>query len=347
VNAETTAELLSGLAVVADRIGIRKSNPDLAGTGAEVRNRLEANGERCLIVFDNVVDLDGLLRYIPAAGKSQVVITSTVAGASVLGRPLAVDVFTDRESLAFLAERTGRDDPRGARVLAEELGHLPLALAQAAALIQAQRLTYQVYLDRLRAIPAGQYLTPSKGEPYSRGVAEAILLSIDAVTATDPTGLCGDLLDIISLLSPTGVSRYLLYFGKRAGVLREGPEVIDNALGQLADASLLSFRADRSTMTAHRLVTRVARERRVHDHTLTTLVEQTCELLTAKAKWTTEPWIDRFDSWETVWHIRWFNRHLTPGLHHEGPKLAKDMRILREWSEWCVENVGNPRSWSH
>ena len=41
----------------------------------------------------------------------------------------------------------------GARQLAEELGFLPLALAQAAAVIAAQHLDYPAYLARLRAVP--------------------------------------------------------------------------------------------------------------------------------------------------------------------------------------------------
>ena len=65
--------------------------------------------------------------------------------------------------LAFLAERTGLADPAGAGELAEELGYLPLALAQAAAVIRGQQLGYGTYLERLRALPVEEYLTRQDG----------------------------------------------------------------------------------------------------------------------------------------------------------------------------------------
>ncbi len=218
VGAEDTPAILNGLAVIAARLGIDRPGVALEIVGAEVRNRLEADGDRSLIVFDNVTDPDELQPYLPAAGHSQVVITSTDVATSGLGSPLPVDVFTEQESLDFLTARTGRSDQEGAAALAGELGQLPLALAQAAAVIAAQHLGYQVYLDRLRAYPTGKYLARAKGDPYPRGVAEAIGLSVDTVTSAEPTGLTGHLLDLISLLSPQGVARELLYLGVPAGV---------------------------------------------------------------------------------------------------------------------------------
>ena len=63
--------------------------------------------------------------------------------------------------------------------MAAELGYLPLALAQAAAVIAGQHLAYGTYLERLRALPVAQYLTREPGQPYPHGVAEAVLLSLD------------------------------------------------------------------------------------------------------------------------------------------------------------------------
>jgi hypothetical protein len=90
VNAEDTPTMLNGLAVVADRLGIGKSGTDLEIIGGEVRNRLEADGNKCLIVFDNVTDPDAVRPYLPSAGKPQVVVTSTQASALTLGKPTQV-----------------------------------------------------------------------------------------------------------------------------------------------------------------------------------------------------------------------------------------------------------------
>ena len=86
INAEDTAKILNGLAVVAARLGIGEPDAGLEDIAELVRNWLEADGEQCLVVFDNLTDLDGLRPFLPAAGKSQVVITSTGQGSGELGQ---------------------------------------------------------------------------------------------------------------------------------------------------------------------------------------------------------------------------------------------------------------------
>ena len=71
VSAGDTAKVLNGLAQVAAALGIGRPGENLASVAAGVRHWLEAGGQRCLVVFDNVTDLDGLRPFLPAAGKSQ------------------------------------------------------------------------------------------------------------------------------------------------------------------------------------------------------------------------------------------------------------------------------------
>ena len=136
-----------------------------------------------------------------------------------MGTDIRADVFTESEALAYLATRTGLPGGEGARDLAAKLGRLPLALAQAAAVIDAQRLSYQTYLDRLRAFPIAGYLSRPAEDPYPLTVAAAILLSQQAAQESDVTGMAAPVMDLVSLLSAGGVPRDLLYVTAHAGHL--------------------------------------------------------------------------------------------------------------------------------
>jgi hypothetical protein len=156
VNAEDNEQLLTGLVMVAATLGLEAGDREAAGRA--VRHWLETGGQRCLLVFDNATDPAVLRPFLPAAGAARVIITSNERSVGALGADVPVEVFTEPEGLAFLAQRTGSADTAGARLVAAELGYLPLALAQAAAVIAGQRLSYGTYLGRLRALPARDLL---------------------------------------------------------------------------------------------------------------------------------------------------------------------------------------------
>ena len=281
VDASGEASLLAGLALVAVAAGVGAADEDPRVLAAGVRHWLEADGERRLLVFDNAADLDLLRPFLPASGAAQVVVTSTRQSAGTLGIPVAVDVFSEPEALALLAERTGLDDAAGGHELAAELGFLPLGLAQAAALIARERLSYATYLGRLRALPVAGYLRRAEGDAYPYRLAEAIELSLAAVEAGDRSGVCGRLMGLVAVLAESGVPRSLLHLAAEAVALGEGvgPVEADAAVGDLADASLLGFTIDGGSVAAHRLVMRVARERLAAEGGLTTVVDGAVRVL--------------------------------------------------------------------
>ena len=223
INAEDAGGVLAGLAAVAAGLGLGAGEGDAEAAGRAVRHRLEIDGDRCLLVFDNATDPAVLQPFIPAAGAARVIITSNQQSMANLGAGVPVDVFTEPKALAFLAERTGSADAEGARAVAVELGYLPLALAQAAAVIADQHLGYGTYLDRLRGMPVGELLRPVEAGQYPRGVAAAVLLSLEGVRAGDDTGVCTAVMELLAVLSPAGVRRALVHAAARQGVLgRDG-----------------------------------------------------------------------------------------------------------------------------
>jgi hypothetical protein len=154
VNAEDAGGVLAALATVAVGMGLGAGEGDADSAGRAVRHRLEIDGDRCLLVFDNATDPAVLQPFIPATGAARVIITSNQQSMANLGAGVPVDVFSESEALTYLAERTSLADAEGAQAVAVELGYLPLALAQASAVIADQHLGYGTYLERLRAMPA-------------------------------------------------------------------------------------------------------------------------------------------------------------------------------------------------
>ena len=291
INAEDLGEVLKGLAAVAAGLGLGAGEGDTEAAGQVVRHRLEIDGDRCLLVFDNTTDPAMLQPFLPAAGAARVIITSNQQSMANLGAGVPVDVFSEQEALAFLAERTGSADADSARALAAELGYLPLALAQAAAVIADQHLGYGTYLDRLRGMPVGELLRPVEAGQYPRGVAAAVLLSLEGVRTGDDTGVCTAVMQLLAVLSPAGVRRALVHEAGRQGVLKRGwrhrklpADVVDRALARLAGASLLTFSVDGSSVSAHRLVTRVIREHLAGGNSLTVVCMAAAQLLDGVAE---------------------------------------------------------------
>jgi len=335
-------------------LAIQQPGTDLENVGVAVRHRLEADGERCLLVFDNAADPDFLRPFLPAAGAARVLVTSDERPVGGLGAGLAVDVFTEPEALAFLAGRTGSTDAAGARVLAGELGRLPLALAQAAAVIAAQHLDYPTYLARLRAKPVEELLQRESAGRYPRGLAAAVLLALDAVRAGDGTGVCGVVMDLVSVLSAAGVPRAVLHAAGQAGVLggpeqagepeQAGgvpPEVVDEALGRLAGSSLLTFSTGGGTVTAHRLVMRVIRERLARQERLAAACQAAADALDARAGSLEQAWQDRPARRDLVEQILAVHEHAAPFAGEPGSDLTVAILRLRGWALWFLGDLGD------
>ncbi|MGW6914324.1 FxSxx-COOH system tetratricopeptide repeat protein [Kitasatospora sp. NPDC054939] len=204
------------------RAALRARVPDAAGLDAEQDARaflrwLATTGRRWLVVLDDIADPADVDAWWPAChtGAGWVLATTRRQDARLTGsgrRRVVVDVFSPAESRAYLAERLGRDDcahllDDRAADLAEALGHLPLALAHAAAYMINEDRSCAVYLERFqdRATTLDRLLPPEADtEGYGRAITATLLLSLDAAQATDPAGLAAPLLGLTALLDPVG-----------------------------------------------------------------------------------------------------------------------------------------------
>jgi hypothetical protein len=267
VNASGRESLLTGLAAVAHAAALPDggAEPDAAGAGHAVRRWLEADGSRRLLVFDDVKDPDLLRPFVPATGAARVLITAARAPVAELGPSVPVDVFGAEEAVALLDGRTGLADQAGAAAVAAEVGYLPLALDQAAAVIAGQHLGYAAYLAELRGRPAeDDPAGPEQEQPDPPGQAGAVLLSLQAVRTADPLGVSSAVMEVMAVLAPAAVRRDLLRAAGQAGTLLGGgrrvvASMVDQALKRLNERSLLGFSLDGQVVTVHSEVARLVR----------------------------------------------------------------------------------------
>ncbi|MGK8491833.1 tetratricopeptide repeat protein [Nocardia asiatica] len=265
VNAETVDTLYTGLAEIADHLGVAAPDGDPVKSAHRLRDHLNNHPDRHLLVFDNATDPDQLRAVLPTRGGTRVVITTTNQAMARLA-DITVDAgtgYTTDQAHTYLREATGiLNDPKGEQELAEELGCLPLALAAAAAAITTARprLTYETYLRRLRTQPIPRALRRRDCADHLLRVDQAILLSVQAAeAATDDPELdtvVHWLLGLFAMFAPSGVRRELLRHPDP-----ELDELVDEAIDRCTQHSLLNWSTEEDRLLAHRLTARVLLER--------------------------------------------------------------------------------------
>jgi len=102
-----------------------------------------------LLIFDNAEDPQFLISYIPD-GPGQVLVTTRDIRWGQLCEIVELDVLARKESVGLLSRSVPRITAGQAGLIAEALGDLPLAVAQAGAFMAESRLDPGKYLELLQ-----------------------------------------------------------------------------------------------------------------------------------------------------------------------------------------------------
>ncbi|MWA15655.1 FxSxx-COOH system tetratricopeptide repeat protein [Streptomyces sp. BA2] len=280
IVAEVPGQVVAGLDELADAAGVKGGIQDAQLSAAAARRWLEGLRQPALLVLDNVVDPDEVARWLPRTGPTRTLITSTVRSVTHLGSTVDIGVFTREEAVAFLRQRAGARDAgsqghASAEELAEDLGRLPLALAQAAWVIRTQGLTFSEYRDRFRHSRLAQVIRRAPGEPYPMGAAAALALAIEHVQAGEDAAAVRRVVELMSLLSPSGVHRDDL----RSACEDQDVSATDDAVGRLCEASVVTLSLDGTTVLMHRLIQRIVRDQLLEEGRLGTRLTEAAAAL--------------------------------------------------------------------
>jgi tetratricopeptide (TPR) repeat protein len=303
VNAESEAGVIAALDELAAAAGVREPEADPQAAARAALRWLRTRPGQCLLVYDNAVDADVVREWTPAFGKVHTVVTTTNRELDSLGSLIDVTLFTPGEAVGYLARRTGLDDKAGAGVVTELLGRLPLALAQAGAVIGSGRRYpgYRHYAQAVDRVDTGRLLPRIKGDPYPHGLAEAVLLSLDDLERADLGSRARRMLDLLAVLGPAGGDRILLrHLAADAQAL---PDPLESDPDESADAdavvAVLTGRSltvpadDTDHVVVHRLIQRVVRETLSKAGTLDAVTIRAADAVRAAADEASRQWRDR------------------------------------------------------
>ena len=212
-----------------------------------------------LLVFDNAERPEDVVPWLPGAG-GHVLITSRERDWDEGAVPVEVDVLARPESVAILQARISGLSEVDADQLADQLGDLPLAIAQAAGFMAETGMTAARYLDLLRT-RAGQLLGQGAPRTYPKSLAAATELIADRLASEDPAA--AELASLCAFLAPAPIPEELVTAASdlpcQLAARATDPLAWHQTLAHLARQSLA--RIDHRGLQMHKLTQAILRDR--------------------------------------------------------------------------------------
>ncbi|MFE7236385.1 FxSxx-COOH system tetratricopeptide repeat protein [Streptomyces sp. NPDC057596] len=271
INADSAAAVQQGLADLAIALQPALAKALTAEALAERAAQWLATHTGWLIVLDNVNDPADIAGLLARAPGGRFLITSRLATAWTNATAmLRLDILDPDESLALFTRITTATQPGrdldGAADLCEELGHLPLAIEQAAAYLAQNPLTTpRAYLRLLAEHPAAMYRHGAATTPAERTIARLWNITLNRITDLQPHA--ADLLRTLAWYAPDHIPTTLTG--------PADPPTRNAALGLLTAYNMITPDPATSTLAVHRLVQALARTPDPDDpHRTPTLIHQ-------------------------------------------------------------------------
>lgn len=264
IQAEQPDLISTELAKLASHLGYEvRENVEDAADAARDALRRGTPYSRWLLIYDNAGDLRQLERYLPG-GDGHVAITSRNPAWSRVAVPLEVTVFSSTDSVDYLRHRVPYLTMESAIAISTELGFLPLAVEQAAALLRTTGVSADRYLEMLDK-QTEQILAMGTPVDYPTTVASTWDLSLVELKRSSPAAV--RMLELCAFLASEPISLDMICSDEMARLLAPFDDTLHEklALGsvvqELSKFALATVDPSNSTLQVHRLVQAIIRSR--------------------------------------------------------------------------------------
>ncbi len=258
VRADESAAMVQDLVTLAGKLNLPEATAqEPAQTVDAVRRWLERH-DRWLLVLDNAEEPAALREVLPRRGGGRVLITSRRRDWSRLADVVVVAAFSASESQRFLDRRGAKGETAE---LAAGLGHLPLALEQAAAYVEASGISPERYLELFRT---RRRALLELGVPHDHPAPVATTWKISLAQLEDDAPAAVDLLTLAAFRAPDDIPLDLVIAGadlvpQLLASTSGDPVALHGAVAAARRLSLLECRDE--SISIHRLVQALLRDR--------------------------------------------------------------------------------------
>lgn len=293
-----------------------------------------------LLVIDNIAEPEALRGLLPAAGTGDVLVTSRAGTWPDRQLVLPIQPLAPPHAVRLVTALSGDTDADSAAILSDELGGLPLALAQAACYVAHSALDLVGYLTLYRSRRAELH-QQGHAPDYPATVATTWQLAFDRLSCPAQA-----LLNVLAWYAPDTIplDRLLTCDPDRLtldepanGLLR--PLLTDalhrhRAISELISYSLLTRVGPGGSVSVHRLVQAVTADRLIADHHHKTWVDTAAILLEAACP----PWAGSRDTITSLPDMRTMQtlhthvRTLIDHLDRDRPISLSLRHTLIEWA---------------
>jgi tetratricopeptide (TPR) repeat protein/transcriptional regulator with XRE-family HTH domain len=283
MSAETPERISASFRRLAQLVGLPESQQSKQARIVAAVQRWLQTQQDWLLIWDNVEDVHLLAQFLPPTHRGATLLTTRCRALGTLAQGLELPPLTQQEALLFVLRRAGLLPPAAspqdllawkqavpetyayAQEVVELMGRLPLALDQVSAYLVETPASLPEYLQLYQSRRAA--LLSRRGEgvtSHPQAVSTTWSLAFDQLEHSHAAA--AELLRLCAFLHADAIPEEVLsagapFLGERLGPVVADPLLLHEAVRTLYGYSLLSRHVQEQTLSIHRLVQTVIRER--------------------------------------------------------------------------------------